>query len=178
MLTLSAIYTKAWFPYDRYHRWEKKSSAIAAIIAGIWKPLCSDRWDRTFAICSNVVSICFAELFPLSDRSDHMETRLKWTTFYHVFRLQKFASIDISVKLIGILMSLRPTFFAMKPNQETPKRLRNKKTTTTTKTTLFIHGVLSTKQCSPRKPCATIVNYWRTKYINSKRSKLSTLRIA
>ena len=30
----------AWFPYDRYDRWEKKSSAIAAII---WKPLSSDR---------------------------------------------------------------------------------------------------------------------------------------
>ena len=24
MLTLSAIYTEAWFPYDRYDRWEKK----------------------------------------------------------------------------------------------------------------------------------------------------------
>ena len=173
---------------------EKKSSAIAAIIAVTWKPLCSDRWDRNFPISAIVIAAVAGKWFPYdhydrsdrwtfffffsdrSDCSDHMETRLKWTTFYHVLSLQKFASIDKSVKLTGLLMSIRPTFFVMKPSQETQRRLRNNKPTTA-KTTLFIHGVLSTKQCSPMKPCATTVNNWTTKYINSKRSKLSTLRI-
>ena len=85
---------KACFPYDRYDRcdrWEKKSSAIAAII---WKPLFSDRsdndhWDRTFYISAIVVAAIAGTWFPydrydrcdgltffLGDRSDHMETRL------------------------------------------------------------------------------------------------------
>ena len=40
---------KAWFPYHRYNRcdrWQKKGSAIATIIAIIWKPLSSDRSDN------------------------------------------------------------------------------------------------------------------------------------
>ena len=59
---------------------KKKCSAIAAII---WKPLSSncsdrsdnDRWDTTSSISANVVA-AIAELFSLSDRSGHMETRL------------------------------------------------------------------------------------------------------
>ena len=108
---------------------EKKSSAIAAIIAVTWKPLCSDRWDRNFPISAIVIAAVAGKWFPYdhydrsdrwtfffffsdrSDCSDHMETRLKWTTFYHVLSLQKFASIDKSVKLTGLLMSIRPTFF-------------------------------------------------------------------
>ena len=44
---------------------KKKSSAIAAIIAFIWKPLSSDRSDHS----------------DHSDRNDHMETRLKLRIF-------------------------------------------------------------------------------------------------
>ena len=79
---LKICFSKAWFPYDRYNRcdrcdrWEKKSSAIAAIIAITWKPLSSDRWDRKSSISAIVVA-AIAERSFLSDRSDHMETRLK-----------------------------------------------------------------------------------------------------
>ena len=60
----------AWFPYDRYDRW-KKSSAIAAII---WKPLSSDRSDRSDNDRWDRLQ------FYLSDRgdsSDHMETTIQ-----------------------------------------------------------------------------------------------------
>ena len=85
---------------------KKKSSAIAAIIAIIWKPLSSNRsnndhWDRTFYISAIVVAaIAGTEWFPYdrydrcdrwtfflsdrnnqSDRSDHTETKLKLRIF-------------------------------------------------------------------------------------------------
>ena len=82
---------------------KKKSSAIAAIIAFIWKPLSSDRsdndhWDRTFYISAIVVAAIATiaeKWFPYdrwtfffhtdrsdhSDRNDHMETRLKLRIF-------------------------------------------------------------------------------------------------
>ena len=64
---MQLLLLKAWFSYDCYNRcdrWEKKSSAIAAII---WKPLSSDRsdndhWDRTFYI-SEIVATAIAEIF-------------------------------------------------------------------------------------------------------------------
>ena len=101
---------KAWFPYDRYDccdhcdRWEKKSSVIAAII---WKPLSrvrsnNDRWDRKNSISAigvAAIATIAGKWFPYdhydlyhaitvlfflsdhSDRSDHMETRLKLRIF-------------------------------------------------------------------------------------------------
>ena len=67
---------------------KKKTSAIAAIIAIIWKPLSSHpsdngRWDIKSSMSVIVVVAIAGEWFPydrwtffLSDRSDHMETGL------------------------------------------------------------------------------------------------------
>ena len=48
---------------------KKKSSAIAAIIAIIWKPLSgersdNDRWDRTFSISAILVAAIAGKWFP------------------------------------------------------------------------------------------------------------------
>lgn len=75
--------TKAWFPYDRYDRWEKKGSAIAAIIAILWKPPSSDRsdcsdndsWDGTFFLSLRSLSVRSLEggfLMIAMEFSDHM----------------------------------------------------------------------------------------------------------
>ena len=48
---------------------EKKSSAIAAIIAVIWKTICSDRSDRNFSISVIVIAAVAGKWFPY-DRSD------------------------------------------------------------------------------------------------------------
>ena len=112
-------------------------ATIAAIVVVIWKPLCSDRWDRNFSISAIVIAAVAGKWFPYdhydrsdrwtfffsdrSDCSDHMGTRLKWTTFYHVLSLQKFPSIDKSVKLTGLLMSIRPTFFCYETKSRNAK---------------------------------------------------------
>ena len=62
------VNSKAWFPYDRCDRWEKKGSAI------IWKPLSSDRsdndlWERTFSTSAIVVAAIAGKWF-LYDRCD------------------------------------------------------------------------------------------------------------
>ena len=70
---------------------KKKSSAIAAIVAIIWKPLSSDRgdrsnndrWDRTFSIPATVVaaiSTIAGKCFPCD----------RWTFFFSAFGLFPF----------------------------------------------------------------------------------------
>ena len=74
---------KAWFPYYRYdrcdrcYRWDKKKSAIAAIIVIIWKPLSSDRWDSKKSFSAIVVAAIARKWFPYDcyDRCD------RWTFF-------------------------------------------------------------------------------------------------
>ena len=64
---------------------KKKSSAIAAIIMETTFQQCdNDRWDRTFSMRSlRLLESGFLMIAAIvnSDRSDHMETRLKWRVF-------------------------------------------------------------------------------------------------
>ena len=63
---------------------EKKNSAIAAIIAIIWKPLSSDR----------------------SDRSDHMETGLKSLFFFLVLACKGEVTVSSRLCIVMIVTSL------------------------------------------------------------------------
>ena len=67
------------------HRWSlrKKGSAIAVIIANLWKTLSSDRsdndlWDRKSFISAIVVAAIAGEWFPY-DRYDRCD---RWTFFF------------------------------------------------------------------------------------------------
>ena len=67
---------------------KKKSSVIAAIKAIImettFQQCDNDRWDRTFSMRSlRLLESGFLMIAAIvnSDRSDHMETRLKWRVF-------------------------------------------------------------------------------------------------